>query len=289
MKKLAFIPLIGLFLSCNLTDEATPVIEESTIEDTLIGTTPPNGTTNTSSDSATNTNPAGNETWMIALFVEEGYDFSKNFQEVRLQFKESGIIEASLGDQPVSGRWKIERDLPRDELYLDFPSGTLLDELDDDWYISSQTDTEIILEYREDGYESKLILVRETHESTITPPFSLQKENSELLFDEVFESSFEISSFWEENRNMTLAFDGGILVFEAWGKVSLVKNGQQPIRGLWLVGFNDQNVLLDLDFPSPGLGNYLDDDWALVSKEGGLIQFIELDDSDRDRLELVKI
>lgn len=287
MKNLVFLFLMALLVSCSGTEDANPVQQDPTLEQ-ILSTNPASGTT--PSSPGTSTNPSAGEAWRIHLFVEDGYDITKNFVDIRLLFDESGAIQAKLGNETISGRWRIKRDSPRDELYLDFPDGSLLDELDDDWYIRSRSETEIILDYDDDEYESEMVWIRENAASSIRSPFSNQKDPALGLFNEVSQSQFEINAFWDDDRNRTLLFEGGILNFGDWGKVTLERAGQNPIEGIWLVGFNDRNVLLDLDFPSTGLGDYLDEEWLLQDKSGNLIRLIEKDDEydDRDRMELKK-
>ena len=284
MKKLAFIPIFALLLSCSTTNDSDPVLENSSVEE-ILSSTPASGNDNTNTTPATGSSE--NEAWRVHLMIEYGFDVTKNFRDVRLFFDESGSLEARLGDESISGRWKIESDSPRDELYLDFPNGTILEELDDDWYIIDRSETEIVLEYKDDEYESELVLIRGNQESSIASPFSGQEETSVALFSKVSDNSFGINSYTDDDDNKTQLFEGGRLVFDDWGQVTFERDGQDPIKGIWLVGFNNQNVLLDLDFPSQGLGDYLDEEWLLQNKSETLLQLIEKDDDDRDRMELI--
>ncbi|WP_289028546.1 hypothetical protein [uncultured Algoriphagus sp.] len=286
MKKLSIITLVILSFSCSIADDTNQIQENPQIEDVLTSNNP-NASEPSNPPSSNEPAPNEGEAWRIHLVVEDGFDVTKNFKNVRLFFDESGSLEARLGDESISGRWRIESDSPRDELYLDFPNGTILKELDDDWYIIDLGETEIVLEYKDDEYESELVLIKGNQESSIVSPFSGQEETSVALFSKVSDNSFGINSYMDDDDNKTQLFDGGRLVFDDWGQVTFERDGQDPIKGIWLVGFNDQNVLLDLDFPSQGLGDYLDEEWLLQSKSETLLQLIEKDEDDRDRMELI--
>lgn len=286
MKNLIYVFLLVLLFSCSITEESSMIQDDLTAEEILTTTNPTNSDPE-SPQSANGQIPNDGEAWRIHLLVEDGFDLSKNFKNIQLFFDESGSIEARLGDQSIAGRWRVESDSPRDELYLDFPDGSILEELDDDWYIIDRSETEIVLEYKDEEYESELVLVRGSQESPIASPFSAQKESSLALFSKVSDTSFEINSFMDDDDDKTLLFEGGRLAFGQWGQVTFERDGKEPIAGIWKVGFNNQNVLLDLDFPSQGLGDYLDEEWLLQNKSETLLQLIEKNEDDRDRMELI--
>ncbi|WP_209330433.1 hypothetical protein [Lunatimonas salinarum] len=286
MKYYALIPLIAVLSSCSLTEDTNPVPAEVSLVENLITTDP---SSPEPTDTLTANNPSTGEAWRVSLMIEDGFDITKNFQNILLFFEESGRIEAKLGEQSLFGRWYIERDSPRDELYLDFPKGTILEELDDDWYIVRRDDSEIVLEYDDEEYDGKLVLVRETEQRSIAPPYQSLKENAEALFAKMTGSNFGIDSFLDGNRDKTLLFNNAQLVFGDWGSVTVELDGQELVSGIWLVGFDSQSVLLDLDFPSQVLGSYLDDEWLLQYLSDQRINLVEKGKSDnKDRLHLRK-
>lgn len=265
MKKIGFLYIFLLTVSCNMM-ESTDVLEEELT---------------TGQDATT-------DAWTIALFIEDGYDITRNFAGISFQFNDRGELLAQKDDELVRGSWRIERDTPRDELYILFPRAFLLSELNDDWYIRERNETFISLEYPDDDGIDQLVFVREGNQRTISKPYESKKEPMEQLFSEVSNGSFDIARLIDDDKDKTGLFDGGTLAFAPLGKVLLTVPGSSPWEGSWKIGFNNQRILLDIDFTSQGIPDYLDEDWRLTAQTGSIISFEENDQRPDDFLNLKK-
>jgi hypothetical protein len=266
MKRLNFIYLLLFMFSCDLINSENPNNNSQS---------PEQGQT-------------GSDLWKVALFVDDGFDFTRNFEDVRFNFADAGVFEANKKEEVITGRWRIERDSPLDELYITFPKSSVLSELNDDWYIRERNDNFISLEYRDEGKTDRLIFVREGDQRTIEAPFEGRKTDMENLFSEIFGSDFEITSLIDDKDNKTALFKDATLAFDKLGRIILSIPGRDPWKGSWKVGFNDKNVLLDIDFDYSSLPDYLDEDWILTSKNDGRFNFKEKDNKPEDFLELKK-
>jgi hypothetical protein len=280
MKPLKFIALAGFLASCNLIDDQNP--DQSTVSVDELFTTSPTPT----SPSQT---PSVNGNWRVHLLVEDGFDLTKNFENIRFTFSNAGVLEGKLGEETIAGRWRLERERTYEELYLDFPTGSILDELDEDWFLIERSENVLVLEERDDQTVDRLVLVKDATDPGIDSPFSTNQEKGDSLFQTVFDSQFRINQLSDDDRDRTSLFEGFRLKLLPFGRLEIERPNQAPLLGTWQVGFNNQHTKLELELAGEGIAEYLDDDWSLQAKENGLIQFIELDDLDRDRLELVKI
>jgi len=265
MKKIGFLYIFLLTVSCNMMESTDVLQEEFT----------------TGQDATT-------DAWTIALFIDDGYDITRNFSGISFQFNDRGELLALKDDEVVRGSWRIERDSPRDELYILFPRAFLLSELSDDWYIRERNDTFISLEYPDDDGIDQLVFVREGNQREISKPFEAKMEPMERLFSEILDGSFDVEKLIDDDKDKTGLFDGGTLAFAALGKVVLTVPGSSPWEGSWKIGVNDQRILLDIDFTSQGIPDYLDEDWILTAQNGSVASFEEDDQRPDDFLDLKK-
>lgn len=94
-------------------------------------------------------------TWIISYFFENDVDVTSNFSSFRFTFQSDGTVDASNDLFTETGTWSYEDSsndstdddgIPDDEeLILEFSANGLLDELSDNWHITSATSAEIEL------------------------------------------------------------------------------------------------------------------------------------------------
>lgn len=103
-----------------------------------------------------------NGLWRISRFVEDGIDETSDFTGFTFDFQTNDVIIANHNDSNTNGTWLSFTDDGRLELRIEFGSSNLaLQELNDDWYFVRQSDTEIVLEERnEQGGTDTLIFTR---------------------------------------------------------------------------------------------------------------------------------
>lgn len=279
MKNLKFLAFLGLLSSCDLVD-TMPTQDVLDQTNTISSSAPVNSATGLNASS-----PTGN--WSIHLLIEDGFDITRNFQGFTFKFSNSGTLEAAKSSSVFTGRWRIERDFPSDEFYLDFPAGTILEELDDDWYVVEKTDHLLVLEERDGALVDRLVFVNDKASVSIDSPFTKEKAKGDALFEKVINAHFGIKSFVEDNRERSGLFQGVELATLPMGRVELKRANQVIAVGIWQVGFNDREIRLELDFESEGLADYLDEEWQLVTKTAQTIRLMEIDDFQSDTLELM--
>lgn len=271
---------MGLTASCNLTEEQNPVQSAVPVEE--LSTTDATLTTPSQTIEIT-----GN--WQVHLLVEDGFDLTENFQNIDFNFSDSGDLEGKLGEETIAGRWRVQQGGTYQELYLDFPAGTILEELKEDWYLMERSENVLVLEERDEETTDMLVLVKANTNPEINSPFATNQEKGTLLFKTLLDNQFIINRLMEDNRDWTWLFDGVRLRLLPFGRLVIQQPDQAPLLGTWKVGFNNQQTKLGIELQDGEVSEFLDEDWLLQSKNNGLIQLIELDESDRDQLELLKI
>ncbi|MHA7129437.1 hypothetical protein [Algoriphagus namhaensis] len=103
-----------------------------------------------------------NSTWRISLFIEDGENETSDFSGITLRFLPNGSVEAlEDGNILETGTWRTLTDDGRVEFWLDFSDDDPLDELSDDWYLISVSNTEIQLEEDDaDDNDDRLTLTK---------------------------------------------------------------------------------------------------------------------------------
>ena len=223
--------------------------------------------------------------WKVAFMEEEGIDLTSNFKEIEFSFSQNGELNATSNQESVKGTWRFDRDTPKNELYLIFPAGSVLEELTEDWYIVMQTDNLIQLEYPEEGFTNHLVFTK----NTISPISTSSPQNATVadqLFEKVNTKSFSIESFWDAEDNMSSAFRNFELQFNNLGRLELKRPNQPSISGLWQVNFTQTEIFLDIELKQTGLIGELDEEWTLVQKSDGRIEFKEVEENEIYRLTL---
>lgn len=269
----SFLLIICLLAGCDLTDsnQATEVSTDLNV----LPTSDPSPTTSTQ-----------RVNWEVALLVEDGLDLTRNFEGISISFSTGGLLEAEKNGQKITGSWKLERDFPSDELYLDFPQGTVLEELDEDWYVVERTETKLVMEDEYDGKKDHLILVSGQPRSAVPSPFSGRRQETDALFLRLDSSSFTVDRLIDHQRDKSALFTGSELVLSSFGIIELRRFSQVLAKGVWYIGFNDKEIKLDFNLPGVGISEYLDEEWLFQTKTNQLIQLIESDDLREDRLDL---
>jgi hypothetical protein len=99
--------------------------------------------------------------WQIEYFEDEGVDDTDDFENWQLEFSADGQINAFFNENLIAtGTWRSVRDDGQTELWIALPALGELEELNEDWYLTEQTETLLKLEDRGDDYVSKLHLKR---------------------------------------------------------------------------------------------------------------------------------
>lgn len=95
------------------------------------------------------------DTWKISFYADDGVDETTSYSAFTFTFNEDGTVNAATDLFSESGTWAhedssndstdddgIESD---EEFILLFPNSNLLDEISDDWHITSANSNEVVL------------------------------------------------------------------------------------------------------------------------------------------------
>ena len=82
----------------------------------------------------------------ISKMIEEGENRTNLYSPFLFTFTTDGAVIATSSTGNVSGTYRIVPDDDGPELQMDFPDGTVLYELSDDWYFLTQDNTTIRFE-----------------------------------------------------------------------------------------------------------------------------------------------
>lgn len=85
---------------------------------------------------------------------------------------------------------------------------------------------------------------------------------------------------------MSSAFRNFELQFNNLGRLELKRPNQPSISGLWQVNFTQTEIFLDIELKQTGLIGELDEEWTLVQKSDGRIEFKEVEENEIYRLTL---
>lgn len=81
--------------------------------------------------------------------IEEGQNKTNLYSPFLFTFNSDGSVTASTTAQTIRGTYRIVPDDDGPELQMDFPDGTVLYELSDDWYFLTQNDK--IIRFEDSG------------------------------------------------------------------------------------------------------------------------------------------
>ncbi len=74
----------------------------------------------------------------ISELIEEGTNKTAQFSPYLFVFNENGTVTATQSSETLNGTYLVFRDDNRTELRITFPNNSILFELSDDWYFTSQ-------------------------------------------------------------------------------------------------------------------------------------------------------
>lgn len=107
-------------------------------------------------------NTIENSVWRVTLFIEDGEDETSDYTGITLNFLPAGKIEAFNGSQLLEeGTWRTLRDDGKLEFWITFTQNEILEEISDDWYVISMTETKIEMEDDNDQFIDKLTLQKQ--------------------------------------------------------------------------------------------------------------------------------
>lgn len=87
-----------------------------------------------------------NGNWKIVLFKEDNVDETYHYTDYQFQFGGGGAVTATKSGSSVSGSWSAGTDDDHLELVLNFATTIPFEELNDDWHVTAQTATQIVLQ-----------------------------------------------------------------------------------------------------------------------------------------------
>lgn len=93
--------------------------------------------------------------WYVSHFSEYGQDETDDFIPYTLYFEKNGRVRVLEGGQEIAeGSWRTEFDDGELELYIQhLNKQTALGELNDDWYLKSETEMELRFEEEDEPGE----------------------------------------------------------------------------------------------------------------------------------------
>jgi len=86
----------------------------------------------------------------IVQYIDDGEDETDDFDDFLFRFSTDGNVTATRGNEVVEGSYRVFRDDGQTELELDFPSNSILDNLDDDWYFRGKANNRLTFEDDDD-------------------------------------------------------------------------------------------------------------------------------------------
>jgi hypothetical protein len=113
-----------------------------------------NDANNTSSVNTTAVNSTVTSgTWRITLFNDSGTDETANFSGFNFTFASSGSLAAANNILTISGTWSTRVDNSKVKLTINFPSPSVSAFLDlnEDWEVTSRTDTQVTMQHVSGG------------------------------------------------------------------------------------------------------------------------------------------
>ena len=110
-----------------------------------------NNTSSVSTAAVNSTVTSG--TWKITLLNKSGTDKTTNFSGFNFTFSSSGSLAAVNGILSISGTWITRVDDSKIKLTINFPSPSVSAFLDlnEDWEVTSRTDTQVTMQHISGG------------------------------------------------------------------------------------------------------------------------------------------
>lgn len=222
-----------------------------------------------------------NERWVISKFVEEGRDLTTNYVGYTFLFAQDRKLSVENKSELSQGTWRIQRDENIPELYLQFVNNRLLEELNEDWEIVEFSSTQISLIEADDAGIDTLIFVRADALENINNATVVQ---TKALVDKIQDKSFSIVKVTDDRVDYTQVMRDIELSFGKNRVLQLRQGNQILALGIWLVGTENNEVVLELDLWGNRFAEYVDEEWKLLEINGIEIRFEEADGNDRDLL-----
>ena len=100
--------------------------------------------------------------WRIKLFIEDGDDYTRRFENYRFVFMSDGnlsIFNASA-ERRSEGRWRFFEDDGKTEFEISLLSGNKYEDLNDDWYVVAASANEMRFEDNSSSRPERLTLER---------------------------------------------------------------------------------------------------------------------------------
>lgn len=140
MKQLIYIPLIFLLISCSKHEEPGDVIFSEFERIVSVIT---------------------KDTWAVDSFLENGTDFTMEFEELVFNFDENGNFSAESGSNTISGNWEY-KSLPFEGELFQIDGGVQVpgNKLSQLWEIKSVINKEVVLEFSRNDIHKKVIFKR---------------------------------------------------------------------------------------------------------------------------------
>ncbi len=99
--------------------------------------------------------------WKIAKFIEDDEDKTSQFSSFAFKFSANGTVTAQNDILSESGSWSYDGSDSEPELDINFPDGSILDDISDDWDIVSVSTSRIELSDKDsDGQIDILTFVK---------------------------------------------------------------------------------------------------------------------------------
>lgn len=107
-------------------------------------------------------------TWRVSSFIEDGDNITSVFSGFSFTFNDDGTLVVDNGTLTLNGTWQITYDDDRDDVEFEVSISTSMgdldedfDELSEDWYIITYSDTRIQLSEDDDDDDDDDILILE--------------------------------------------------------------------------------------------------------------------------------
>lgn len=101
--------------------------------------------------------------WHVTYFVDSGVEETSNFNGYDFTFASGGILTATNGSNTYTAGWSTQDDSTPKLVLSGFPEIGSWDDLNEDWHITSSSDTKIVMEHVSGGNGGTDYLTLEKH------------------------------------------------------------------------------------------------------------------------------
>ncbi|MBC8054275.1 MAG: hypothetical protein H7Y13_14535 [Sphingobacteriaceae bacterium] len=99
--------------------------------------------------------------WRITQFSDNGTDKTSSFSGYELAFSPNGIVVAAKSAATASGTWSGGDDVSKSKLILNFGTGSLFEEISEDWQVLELTSKKIRMQHVSGGSGGTALLTLE--------------------------------------------------------------------------------------------------------------------------------